>query len=237
MIIYNRMGKDNLSGKSRKRREAINMLGVPQGNLNNATAKSRKRRVTATNLPSLKYSFDALDMKVTDILKSIKNPTDRIKKFQTVWKEIFGRPVEKVAAEAYILVRAKPHYGKKTRKQGGGGMPISGAPLDFQTRPGVDGVHGSFPPYLTSGLSFYNTVNQDQLNAGVRLNDFNRGVPEDMGSNLVGGGTLSDSLSVFTTRPAASQIPPTVINDAQTFIQGKPLPASPDSSQNPLKYM
>lgn len=191
----------------------------------------------ATTIPPLKYSFDTLEMKVTEILKGTQNPGERLKKFQAAWKEIFGRPVEKVAAEAYLLVKTKPHYGKKTRKQGGGGMPISGAPLDFQTRPGIDGVHGSFPPYLSSGLSFYNTINQDQLNKGVGLAAFNPAVPEDMGSNLTGGGVLSDALFLGTTRPSVSEVPSNPINDLQTFIQGRPLPPSPNAAENPLKYM
>ena len=223
------MGKDITTGKSRRRRTASN---------NGMSGKSRKRINAPRTIPPLKFSFDALETKVTEILKSTQNTAERIKKFQAAWKEIFGRPVEKVAAEAYLLVRDKPHYGKKTRKQGGGGagMPISGAPLDFQTRPGVDGVHGSFPPYLSSGLSFYNTINQDQLNKGVGLSAFNPAVPEDMGSNLTGGGVISDALFLGMTRPAASEIPPTPINDTQTFIQGRTLPPSPDASQNPLKY-
>lgn len=223
------MGKEEPTGKSRKRRTVSKKNNAMSG-------RSRKRRIVLTSIPPLKYSFDTLELKVTEILKHVQSPAERLKKFQAAWKEIFGRPVEKVAAEAYLLVKTKPHYGK-TRKQSGGAMPINGATLDFQTRPGVDGVHGSFPPYLGSGLSFYNTINQDQLNKGVGLSAFEPAVPADMGSNLAGGGVLSDALFLGITRPVASEIPPSPPNDAQTFIQGRPLPPSPDASQNPLKYM
>jgi hypothetical protein len=119
---------------------------------------------------------------------------------------------------------------------------LAGAPLDHITSPGVYGVHGSFPPYLSSGLSFYNTINQDQLNKGVGLAAFEPNVPADMGSNQAGGGPLqgsplSDAIFVATTRPIDPSSPPTVLNDIQTFIQGRTLGASPDATQNNLKYM
>ena len=58
-----------------------------------------------------------------------------------------------------------------------------------------------------------------------------------MGSNLFGGGILADAAFLATTRPATSVSPPTLINDIQTALQGRPLGASPDASQNQLKYM
>ena len=204
---------------------------------NNNSGHSRKRRASVTIIPTLRHSFDILEHETSNIIKEFENPKQRIRKFQEVWKKIFGRPVEAVAAEAYLRVKTKTHSRSRTRKSQGGGGALAGAPLDFQTRPGVDGVHGSFPQYQTSGLAFYNTINQDQLNKGVGLSAFNPAVPEDMGSNLAGGGVLSDALFLGTTRPAPSEIPPKPFNDAQTFIQGRTLPPSPDSSQNPLKYM
>jgi hypothetical protein len=202
---------------------------------NNVSGHSRKRRAVATHIPQLKHSFDVLEHEVSQILKETENPKQRVKKFQEVWRKIFGRPVEAVAAEAYLQVKASSRKGK-TRKSQKGGAAIAGAPLDFQTRPGVDGVHGSFPQYLTSGLSFYNTINQDQLNKGVGLSAFEPAVPADMGSNQAGG-TLADAAFVVSTRPATAVSPPSVINDLQTWAQGRPLGQSPDASQNQLKYL
>jgi hypothetical protein len=204
---------------------------------NNISGHSRKRRASAAIIPSLKHSFDVLEHEVTKIIQEIDNPKQRVRKFQEIWKKIFGRPVEAVAAEAYLLVKAKGHSRGRTRKSQRGGAALAGAPLDFQTRPGVDGVHGSFPQYVTSGLSFYNTINQDQLNKGVGLSAFEPAVPADMGSNLAGGGALGDAAFLATTRPASATSPPSVINDIQTVLQGRPLGASPDASQNQLKYM
>jgi hypothetical protein len=48
---------------------------------------------------------------------------------------------------------------------------------------------------------------------------------------------LADAAFLATTRPAASVSPPSVINDLQTYLQGRPLGSSPDPSENPLKLM
>jgi hypothetical protein len=198
---------------------------------------TRKKRAIAISIPSLKQSFDRLEHETAMILKDVENPKQRIRKFQGVYKEIFGRPVEAIAAEAYLHIKMKGHVGRKTRKAQNGGAPIAGAPLDFHTRPGIDGVHGSFPQYVTSGLSFYNTINQDQLQKGVGLSAFNPAVPSDMGSNQVGGDLISNGAFLSTTRPTLSMSPATVMNDIQTSLQGRPLGASPDPSQTHLKFM
>jgi hypothetical protein len=205
---------------------------------NNKSGHSRRRRHPPSHIPQLKHSFDVLEHEVAQIINNTKNPKQRIRKFQDIWRKIFGRPVEAIAAEAYLQVKETQNKKGKTRKsQRGGSAALSGAPLDFQTRPGVDGVHGSFPQYLTSGLSFYNTINQDQLNKGVGLSAFEPAVPSDMGSNQAGGSAPYDIAFLATTRPALSESPPSVINDIQTWSQGRPLGASPDASQNHLKYM
>lgn len=204
---------------------------------NSISGHSRKRRASSHNIPSLKHSFDAFEHEVNKIVQTERDHKKRVRKVQDVWRKIFGRPVEAIAAEAYLQVKASTRSAKTRKSQRGGSAPLSGAPLDFMTRPGVDGVHGSFPPYVASGLSFYNTINQDQLNKGVGLSAFEPAVPVDMGSNQAGGAALYDAAFLATTRPAAPSSPPGVIDDLQTFAQGRPLGASPDASQNHLKYM
>ena len=213
----------------------VSVSSRTQKKRNNLSGHSRKRRISAIQ-PSLKHSFDVLEHEVAKILKAGHDPKKRIREFQAVWRKIFGRPVEAIAAEAYLQVKMKPNTPGRTRRQKGG-SPLAGAPLDFTTRPGVDGVHGSFPPYLTSGLSFYNTINQDQLNKGVGLGAFEPAVPASLGSNQAGGSALYDAAFLATTRPAAPTSPPSMIDDLQTWAQGRPLGASPDPAQNQLKYM
>jgi hypothetical protein len=207
-----------------------------------ASGHSRRRRVVATTIPELKQSFDALERKVAEILRAGGEQKQRVRKFQEAWRSIFGRPVEAAAAEAYLQVKARtlPKVGAKTRKsqRGGAGGALAGAPLDFQTRPGVDGVHGSFLPYLTKGLDFYNTINQQGMFKGCGTEDITPKIPASLGSNLVGGGSLlSDAAFVATTRPAAASSPPSLLNDLQTAWQGRSLGASPAPDQNPLKYI
>ena len=214
----------------------VSVSSRTQKKRNNLSGHSRKRRMVSAIQPSLKHSFDVLEHEVAKIIKAGHDPKKRVREFQAVWRKIFGRPVEAIAAEAYLQVKMKPNSLGRTRRQKGGGA-IAGAPLDFQTRPGVDGVHGSFPPYLTSGLSFYNTINQDQLIKGVGLGAFEPNVPATLGSNQAGGSALYDAAFLATTRPATPSSPPSIIDDLQTWTQGRPLGASPDASQNHLKYM
>ena len=202
----------------------------------------KRSRIILTTIPALKSSFDRLEKEVPTILRETTTK-QQVRKFQETWKSIFGRPVEALAAEAYLQVKSKMR-GKYTRKMKGGAA-LAGAPLDFQTRPGIDGVYGSFPEYVTSGLSFYNTINQDQLNKGVSLDMFEPAVPADMGSNQAGGasgvvkkggGLLGDAAFVAMTRPFSTTSPPSIMNDIQTTFQGRELGQSPDASENPLQY-
>ena len=216
---------------------------------NNTSKKNstRKRKIVATTIPELKRSFDALEDSVSDILRSGGTPAQRVKKFQVEWRKIFGRPVDAKAAEAYLHVKSRKgtKAGKKTRKAGryqkggaAGGGTLAGAPLDFQTRPGVDGVHGSFPQYVSQGMSFYNTINQEGMFKDCGIVDITPKVPVSIGSNQAGGGVLADSLqSIISSRPFVSSAPPTFLQDAQDGWMGKSLGQSPSASQTQLKYM
>ena len=212
----------------------------------NTTRKTKRtKRMNAVTLPELKGVFDALRKNCHDILRSTKDTKQRIRKFQAAWKELFHRPVDAMAAESYLRVmekggRAKTAKNSKSnKKQKGGFAPLTGATIDFQTRPGVDGVHGSFPQYLTGGLSFYNTINQEGMFKHCGIEDSTPSVPETIGSNraLAGGGSLSDAAFLATTRPSESSVPPNMFQDVQTVLQGRQLGASPNASQNPLKYI
>lgn len=204
------------------------------------------------SIPELKRSFDALDHATDAILRGKKAPAQQVKDFQAAWRRIFGRPVEASAASAYLQVKGRS-VGKGTRRsqKGGATAALSGAPLDFQTRPGIDGVHGSFPPYLTSGLGFYDKINQEGMFQDCGKVDITPQISASMGSNkaLLGGGgsggksqkgggllgTLSDASFVLAHRPLGTPMgtPPTVFNDIQTYWNGRQLGASPAIDQNP----
>jgi hypothetical protein len=190
------------------------------------------------SIPELKRSFDALDHAVDTIVRAKKSPAQQVKDFQAAWRRIFGRPVEAPAAEAFLQVKSRAKKGTRRSQKGGAAAALAGAPLDFQTRPGVDGVHGSFPQYLTSGLSFYNTINQEGMAKGCGTENITPNIPIGMGSNkaLLGGGvlgTLSDAATTLSNRPFGSSSPPSIGNDFQTYWQGRALGASPQPDQNP----
>jgi len=197
-----------------------------------AKNQTRKRKVVAMTIPELKRSFDAVEEKVAEILKSGGTPAQRVKKFQVEWRKIFGRPVDAKAAEAYLQVKSRKGAKafKKTRKagrhqKGGAAGTLAGAPLDYQTRPGIDGVHGSFPQYVSQGMSFYNTINQEGMFKDCGTQDITPKVPVDLGSNKVGGGMLT------------STSPSTFLQDLQDNWLGKTLGQSPAADQTQLKYM
>jgi hypothetical protein len=198
------------------------------------SARTTRKRSSREQIPSIKNSFDLLEREVEEIIRETPDTKQRVRKFQQVWRKIFGRPVEGIAAEAYLQVKMKTTTRRKSQK---GGAALAGAPLDYQTRPGIDGVHGSFPQYVSSGLGFYDTINQDQLNKGVGLSAFDPAVPADMGSNKVGGGATADAAYLSLTRPFSSVSPPSTVNNIQTSLQGRALGAPADPSINPLKYV
>jgi hypothetical protein len=204
---------------------------------------TRKKRADGpvTTLVELKSVFDRVRKGALSIIKGTPEKKQRIKKLQALLREHFHHPVQPMAAEAYLHVIEKgmgTKRGTRRRKQKGGM-----APLDFQTRPGIDGVHGSFPQYLTGGLSFYNTINKEGMFQDCGKVDITPAVPVSIGSNQAGGagvsmGTvLSDAISLGMTRPFTSTSPSSVGQDIQTISQGRDLPASPRADQNPLKYI
>ncbi len=214
------------------------------------SGQSRRRRNTpAMTIPELKRAFDAVESEVNHILKSGSPLKAQVRKFQEVWRKIFGRPVEASAAEAYLLVKARRGHTNKTRKAQKGGAapaPLAGAPLDFQTRPGIDGAYGSFNQYLTTGLGFYDTINQQGMFKGCGTENITPNVPESLGSNQFqkgggagkkeqgGGGWLSDLLSARLTTASA---PPGVFQDVSDKLAGRELGASPGPDQNKLQYV
>jgi len=200
---------------------------------------TRKKRVEAKTLVELKSIFDRVRKAAVSILKDTSDKKQRIKNLQALLREEFKHPVPPMAAEAYLKVVEKS-VGKRDgtrRKRQKGGM----APVDFQTRPGIDGVHGSFPQYLTGGLSFANTVNQEGMFQGCGKVDITPAVPVSIGSNQAGGSSvgtvIGDVFSLATSRPFSSTSPPSVPMDVQTVWQGRDLSASPRADQNPLKYI
>lgn len=176
----------------------------------------------ALSIPELKAAFDALEQETVRILREGSADT-QLKEFKTAWQRIFHRPVSTEAAEGYLAVKRTAPRRNNTRKTQKGGAALAGAPLDYMTRPGLDGAYVSVPKYLAGGLDFYNTINQTALSKDCGVVDITPKVPLTIGSNEVmkGGGA-----------PPATGNPPSPFNAAKLYWSGKPVGPSPDPSES-----
>jgi hypothetical protein len=171
--------------------------------------KKNTRRVKshqgALSIPELKNAWDQIH-RVTDvILREGKAPAQQIKDFQKEWKKIFHRPVSYESVESYLRIKQLSNSSrrKKTRKMKGGAMTLAGAPVDSTLQPGTYGVHGSFPQYQTTGLSFYDTINKQGLYQECGVKD----ITPVNGGNMTGG-SVKDLLSVAPYSSIISSPPP-----------------------------
>lgn len=190
------------------------------------------------SIPELRAAFETVEAKAESLRSA--NKTTQIKEFQKIWKATFGKDIDTKTVDAYLHVKFNEKKGRMTRKKGkqqGGSMPLQGAPLDYQTRPGIDGVHATYPAYVVEGTRFYDNINQIGMKAECGLKDFTPQIPKGMGSNQAGGALASvqDAWSALITKPTAS-IPTSLYQDMRTAYLGKELPASPAVEDAAWKY-
>lgn len=192
----------------------------------NKTKKNNKKgQSKVMTIPKLRKAFEHIDFKTKQILSKHPVNEESIKEFQTSWKQVFGKEVDAKTAEAYLRLQSKPNkQTRKTRKQKGGM-----APLDYTTRPGIEGTHGTFLPYISSGFKFYNDINNIAMDADCGKQDITPVISADMGSNKVQSGGL------FNGRLIPSTSPPSILQDAQDMLMGRPLGQSPDPTQTYYK--
>lgn len=146
--------------------------------------KTRKQKEKLMTIPELRKSFDHMENFTRKILE-LKNTdmTEKRKLFQKEWQNVFHRPVDDKAANAYLQFELKKKKSQKqTKKQQKGGM----APLDYDTRPGSYGPYGSFPAYITSGFDIYDKINQDSfVPQQCGKENIVPTLPADLGSNTI----------------------------------------------------
>ena len=214
-------------------------------------SKTRKMKKGLMTIPQLRKAFDHVEEFTNSLLKSVKDTNERRKAFQKEWMKVFHREVDDKSADAYLMFEEKKSKGKGkgTRKQKGGSQ-LSGAPLDYSTRPGIDGIYGVFPAYVSSGLSFYNDINKEAPLAGCGTENTTPKVPLSIGSNEVQKGgkrktrkqrqqggafpTISEFAQALTFRPITSTNPPTAFYNAQMDYKGvSPPPSSAPNTANP----
>lgn len=123
-------------------------------------------------IPQLRSSFEQIDQFAMELKGKDKDV--QIREFKKAWKDIFSRDVSPKAIESYLSVkhaekRLTRRRSRPSKKQAGGSAPLDGAPLSGgEMRPGVYGVHGTFPAYVSAGLTpFSQSTNQ----SGGSFND------------------------------------------------------------------
>ena len=194
----------------------------------NKTKKNKRGQSKIMTIPQLRKAFEHIDLKTKEILSKHPVNEESIKEFQTSWKQVFGKDIDKKTAEAYLILQSKANKQKrdtkKTRKQKGGM-----APLDYTTRPGIEGTHGSFLPYISSGFKFYNHINNIAMDADCGKQDITPVISENMGSNKVYSGGLFNGRLIPPSSPAS------ILQDAEDLIMGRQVGQSPDPTQTYYK--
>ena len=191
----------------------------------NSTRKRKTAKVMT--IPQLRKAFESVNVETKKILSKHPMNNESIAAFQKIWKNIFGKIIDTSTAESYLRLQVKSNKKGKTYKKQKGGS----APLDYTLGPGIDGsqgtiqgVHGSYLPYVSSGLSFYNHINNIAMDSDCGKVDISPKIAFDMGSNKVGGQRL-----------IGATVAPSILQDAQDSYLGRPLGSSPDPLQTTYK--
>lgn len=227
--------------------------------------KTRKLKKGLMTIPQLRKAFDHIERYTTSLLHSTTDASQRRKAFQKEWRKVFHRDVDDKSADAYLEFEEKK-VGKKsgTRKQKQqGGAALAGAPLDYSTRPGIDGIYGVFPAYVSSGLSFYNDINLEAPLAGCGTENTTPKVPISIGSNEVQKGgrrtrkakrqegvtrvttghrggafpSISEFAQAASFRPVMATAPPSITYNAQMEFKGLPSPPSSQTNTGTPPYL
>jgi len=191
--------------------------------------KAYKKHLT---IPEIKNSFDTVSRGTYDIIKEGGSSAEQVKKFQKLWKSIFHRPVSADAAEAYLKMKriskeSRP-YTRKSKKQKGGAA-LSGAPLDYTVRPGVDTPgYGNFPEYQVAGLKAYDSYNLDGLTQGCGKVD----ITPDLYGSAQKGGNLNDYFGTPLSQ-SGQTAPPSRISDSVAALDGTLKSSAPAPYINP----
>lgn len=216
--------------------------------------KTKKQRSSMMTIPQLRTAFDHIESYTAGLLAREKDAKKRRSAFQDEWMKVFHRSVDDSSADAYLQFEAKKNKnkkGSKTRKQRGGSA-LSGAPLDYSTRPGIYGVYGTFPEYISNGFAtFGNATNnmaiQERCNSpeqaaafpppytgfgaaslvaqkGGKKSRKGKGKGKRGTRKLKGGSfpSISEFASAASMRPLNSSAPPSVAYTSLMEFKGSP---------------
>lgn len=118
--------------------------------------KSQKLGKQIQTIPQLRKAFDHMEKVVERLRKSKRPLSDAVSEYRDEWHKTFKRDLSPAEATSYLKFRfGKRATTRRSRMRGGSIAALAGAPLEYQTGPGVSGVYGNFPTYQTSGFDRY----------------------------------------------------------------------------------
>ena len=197
-----------------------------------ATKGTKDTSGTKMGLKKLRSAFDHMEKVVNKLKPKAKHSfQDAVSEYRSEWQKVFKRDIPPAEAASYLKFRfglkGTAAMTRRGRKMRGGALPISGAPLDYTTRAGVNGVYGNFPSYQQEGLDrYYNSA----LSADCGKSN---GFPTDGSRASQTGGGMMDALF----RPLEATAPVNSLQQIQMVdIKGvKPFPSSDPVGTPPLR--
>jgi hypothetical protein len=224
--------------------------------------QTRKHKGSSMSIPQLRKAFDHMESFTLSLLRRESDAKKRRKAFQNEWMKTFHRGVDDKAADAYLHFEAKKLKTGKTKKQRGGAA-LGGAPLDYSTRPGIYGVYGEFPQYISGGFATMgNATNkmaiQEGCNSAAEAAKFqapytgfgaaslmsqkggksrrHKGKSTRKGKKYRGGAfpSISEFASAASFRPITPTAPPSMFYQTMMDTKGQPpFPSSQTNTGNP----
>jgi len=109
------------------------------------SAKATSKSGAKMGLKKLRSSFDHMDKFVNNLkTKSKHSFSDAVSEYRAEWQRVFKREISPADAASYLKfrfgIKGKSAMTRRHKMRGGAlPLPLAGAPLDYTTRPGVNG--------------------------------------------------------------------------------------------------
>jgi hypothetical protein len=187
----------------------------------------------AISIPQLRKSLEHITNYSENLVKSgKKNTSEMAYVFSNEWHKVFGKKLDPEISKKYIehVAAMKTPKKSKSRKMRGGAqdMTLTGAPMAYLTRPGVDLPYGQFLPYVTKGFDVGVPTQAILQDCGKQ--DGVLPYPNTGSNKISGGGLFSaigDFVSAASDRPFVAQNPPSIQQNAMMSFKG--ITATPGS--------
>jgi len=107
------------------------------------TRKHAKSTKGIYSIPELRRAFEHVEQVMDEMIRSRESKADMIAHIRKEWQKVFHKTLDKSSADALITHRMESRRTLHSMK--GGAAALSGAPVDYQTRPGIYLDQGSIP--------------------------------------------------------------------------------------------